>query len=137
MILPSQIIAYFPSHITSAIIAISFLGFLNLNFLYSILNDSLCMKNKSAKKKGKKKRSRGKREKRNKHKQTKKVVFAKKENKAWFRHRSTPNLTDCNQSYPLLHSNHLESSILVQRYGIGPRPFSLSLHEIDVRIDTQ
>ena len=92
------------------------------------------MKNKSAKKKGKKREAEGKRKKET---NTKKVVFAKTENKAWFRHRSTPNLTDSNQSYPLLHSNHLESSILVQRYGIGPRPFSLSLHEIDVRIDTQ
>ena len=98
------------------------------------------MKNKSAKKKGGKREEEGKGKKRNKHtnKQTnKKVVFAKKENKARFRRRSRPNLTDSNQSYPLLHSNHLESSIMVLRYGIGPRPFSLSLHEIDVRIDTQ
>ena len=91
-------------------------------------------------KKGKKREEEGKGKKRNKHtnKQTnKKVVFAKKENKARFRRRSRPNLTDSNQSYSLLLSNHLESSIMVQRYGIGPRPFSLSLHEIDVRIDTQ
>ena len=98
------------------------------------------MKNKSAKKRGKKekKREKGKKETNTQtNKQTnKKVVFAKKENKARFRRRSRPNLTDSNQSYPLLHSNHLESSIMVQRYGIGPRPFSLSLHEIDVRIDT-
>ena len=98
------------------------------------------MKNKSAKKREKKREEEGKRKKRNKHtnKQTnKKVVFAKKENKARFRRRSRPNLTDSNQSYSLLLSNHLESSIMVQRYGIGARPFSLSLHEIDVRIDTQ
>ena len=96
------------------------------------------MKNKSAKKREKKEKKREKGKKKQTHKQTnKKVVFAKKENKARFRRRSRPNLTDSNQSYPLLHSNHLESSIMVQRYGIGPRPFSLSLHEIDVRIDTQ
>ena len=91
------------------------------------------MKNKSAKRKKKKKREEeGKGKKRNKHtNKQKKVVFAKKENKARFRRRSRPNLTDSNQSYPLLHSNHLESSIMVQRYGIGPRPFSLSLHEIE------
>ena len=98
------------------------------------------MKNKSAKKREKKREEEGKGKKRKKHtnKQTnKKVVFAKKENKARFRSRSRPNLTDSNQSYSLLLSNHLESSIMVQRYGIRPRPFSLSLHEIDVRIDTQ
>ena len=96
------------------------------------------MKNKSAKKREKKEKKREKGKKKQTHKQTnKKVVFTKKENKAWFRRRSRPNLTDSNQSYSLLLSNHLESSIMVQRYGIGPRPFSLSLHEIDVRIDTQ
>ena len=96
------------------------------------------MKNKSAKKRGKKEKKGEKGKKKQTHKQTnKKVVFAKKENKARFRRRSRPNLTDSNQSYSLLLSNHLESSIMVQRYGIGPRPFSLSLHEIDVRIDTQ
>lgn len=97
------------------------------------------MKNKSAqKKKGKKREEEGKGKKRNKHtNKTKKVVFAKKKNKARFRRLSRPNLTDSNQSYPLLHSNHLKSSIMVQRYGIGPRPFSHFLHEIDVRIDTQ
>ena len=97
------------------------------------------MKNKSAKKREKKekKREKGKKETHTNKQTNKKVVFAKKENKARFRRRSRPNLTDSNQSYPLLHSNHLESSIMVQRYGIGPRPFSLSLHEIDVRIDTQ
>ena len=95
------------------------------------------MKNKSAKKREKKeKREKGKKETHTNKQTNKKVVFAKKENKARFRRRSRPNLTDSNQSYPLLHSNHLESSIMVQRYGIGPRPFSLSLHEIDVRIDT-
>ena len=81
------------------------------------------MKNKSAKKREKKREEEGKGKKRNKHtnKQTnKKVVFAKKENKARFRRRSRPNLTDSNKSYSLLLSNHLESSIMVQRYGIGP-----------------
>ena len=97
------------------------------------------MKNKSAKKREKKekKREKGKKETHTNKQTNKKVVFAKKENKARFRRRSRPNLTDSNQSYSLLLSNHLESSIMVQRYGIGPRPFSLSLHEIDVRIDTQ
>ena len=55
------------------------------------------MKNKSAKKREKKREEEGKGKKRNKHtnKQTKKkVVFAKKENKARLRRRSTPNLTD-------------------------------------------
>ena len=94
------------------------------------------MKNKSAKKREKKEKKREKGKKQTNKQTNKKVVFAKKENKARFRRRSRPNLTDSNQSYPLLHSNHLESSIMVQRYGIGPRPFSLSLHEIDVRIDT-
>ena len=95
------------------------------------------MKNKSAKKREKKEKKREKGKKETNKQTNKKVVFAKKENKARFRRRSRPNLTDSNQSYSLLLSNHLESSIMVQRYGIGPRPFSLSLHEIDVRIDTQ
>ena len=88
------------------------------------------MKNKSAKKRGKKekKREKGKKE---------TNTQTNKQTKKWYllRKKIRPGL-DSNQSYPLLHSNHLESSIMVQRYGIGPRPFSLSLHEIDVRIDT-
>ena len=95
------------------------------------------MKNKSAKKREKKEKKREKGKKETNKQTNKKVVFAKKENKARFRRRSRPNLTDSNQSYSLRLSNHLKSSIMVQRYGIGPRPFSLSLHEIDVRIDTQ
>ena len=75
------------------------------------------MKNKSAKKRGKKekKREKGKKETHTNKQTNKKVVFAKKENKARFRRRSRPNLTDSNQSYSLLLSNHLESSIMVQR----------------------
>ena len=66
------------------------------------------MKNKSAKK-GKKRRRRGKRNKHTNKQTNKKVVLAKKENKARSRRRSRPNLTDSNQSYSLLLSNHLES----------------------------
>ena len=89
----------------------------------------LRMKNKSAQKKGEKKEKKREKGKKETNTQTnKKVVFAKKENKARFRRCSTPNLTDSNQSYPLPSQ---------QPSGIGPRPFSLTLHEIDARIDTQ
>ena len=61
--------------------AIAFLGFFNLNFLHSILNDGLSMKNKSAKKGGKKekKREKGKKETNTQtNKQTKKWYLLRK-----------------------------------------------------------